>query len=260
MSDKVKENKNQIHYIYKIIFLCGYPCGRYYLGKRTYNGDDLTKDSYHGSGNFCKAYFKKYGIKEGITYIKQILEVNPSYEINKLREKIIIGDLWKTDLLCMNQKPGGDGGAIEGHIITKENIEKLKAANSVEVIQYDLNGKLLNIFNSIKEASESTGICAAKIASCANKSRFTCGNYIWRHLSDPLTKEELNKILKFRKIKTKSKRPVYRIDPITKQKTWYESVRAAARANNIQNSSIHATCSGKRCTAGGFEWKFDDVK
>ena len=81
------------HYIYKIIFLCGYPTGRYYLGKRTYHGENLQNDKYCGSGNFCKAYFKKYGAVYGETYIKEILEINPSYEVNKIREKAIIGDI-----------------------------------------------------------------------------------------------------------------------------------------------------------------------
>lgn len=57
-----------IYYIYKIHFLCGFPSGRYYIGKHKHTGD-LSNDKYTGSGNFCKAYFKKYGKKEGITYI-----------------------------------------------------------------------------------------------------------------------------------------------------------------------------------------------
>lgn len=82
-----------VHYIYKIHFLCGFPSGRYYIGRHTHKGNDLSKDKYTGSGNFCKAYFKKYGKKEGITYIKEILEINPSKQINLYRENIVIGDL-----------------------------------------------------------------------------------------------------------------------------------------------------------------------
>ena len=64
-----------IFYIYKIHFLCGFPSGRYYIGKHKHP-NDLKTDTYTGSGNFCKAYFKKYGKQEGITYIKEILEIN----------------------------------------------------------------------------------------------------------------------------------------------------------------------------------------
>lgn len=87
-----------IYYIYKIHFLRVFPSGRYYIGKHKHLGS-LNNDKYTGSGNFCKAYFKKYGKKEGITYIKEILEINPSEEINNEREELLIGDKYKTDPL-----------------------------------------------------------------------------------------------------------------------------------------------------------------
>lgn len=42
-----------IFYIYKIHFLCGFPSGRYYIGKHKHP-NDLKTDTYTGSGNFCK--------------------------------------------------------------------------------------------------------------------------------------------------------------------------------------------------------------
>lgn len=120
--------KYEICYIYKIHFLRGFPAGRYYIGKRVYNGKDISNDKYTGSGNFCKSYFKKYGKVEGDTYIKEILEINPSKEINDDREVIWIGDLWNTDSLCMNQNPGGEGGAIKGVKRSPETGERISRA------------------------------------------------------------------------------------------------------------------------------------
>ena len=45
------------YYIYKIHFLCGFPTGRYYIGKHIHYGT-LDTDKYAGSENFCKAYYK----------------------------------------------------------------------------------------------------------------------------------------------------------------------------------------------------------
>lgn len=254
--------KEKIHYIYKIYFLCGQPEGRYYLGKRTYSGKDINKD----------------------------------------REKVIIGDLWKTDPLCMNQKHGGDGGAIEGHAVsdefrkkvsmrmkgnkhnvgrkhtpeakekdriahlgnkyglghkmTDENKQRLIESNEIKVYQYDLNGVLINEFDSVKEASNKTGVCRTKISSCCSGSRLTSGGFIWKNQKIEISTSELEQIKSNTKFKSKDKRAVYKIDKITGEKTRYVSVREAARQNNIQNSSIYAVCSGKRCTAGGYEWKF----
>lgn len=82
-----------LHYIYKIIFLQGSPEGRYYLGKRSFGGDDIAKDTYSGSGSFCKAYFKACGKKLGETYLKEIVEANTCAKINASREAELIGEL-----------------------------------------------------------------------------------------------------------------------------------------------------------------------
>ena len=87
MSKKI----NKIYYIYKIHFLCGFPTGRYYLGKHVHRARSLKNDHYTGSGDFCFRYFAKYGTEEGVTYIKEILEVNPDARTNADREKIIPG-------------------------------------------------------------------------------------------------------------------------------------------------------------------------
>lgn len=83
----------KIYYLYKIVFLCGYPEGRYYLGKRAYAGNNVEKDSYAGSGSFPKAYFKCYGKHLNVTYTKEILEYNENAKRNGVREKEIIGNL-----------------------------------------------------------------------------------------------------------------------------------------------------------------------
>lgn len=123
--NKKKKERPKFYYIYKIHFLCGFPSGRYYIGKRTYRGLEIKNDLYTGSGNFCKSYFKKYGEISGVTYVKEILEINPSNKINLKREKFLIGDLWKTDPLCMNMVPGGIGSEQrKGHVQTSEEIAK----------------------------------------------------------------------------------------------------------------------------------------
>ena len=99
-----------IHYIYKIVFLCGSPQYRYYIGKRsTGEYDNWKEDPYAGSGVFCDNYFSEYGKILNKTYRKECLEENESFEINWEREKYWIGDLWKLDPLCMNKIAGGAG-------------------------------------------------------------------------------------------------------------------------------------------------------
>ena len=245
---KEKFKKEKICYIYKIHFLCGFPTGRYYLGKHK----GYIDDAYGGSGEFCRRYYKKYGKINGKTYIKEILEINPDVETNRVREILVIGDKWKTDPLCMNLKPGGDGHDEMSNF----NKERLAETNYKAVKQYSLSGDLIAEFNSIKEASISTNISHSKISACCTKSRYTAGGFIWRYKNDELLEDEIELINKNCKIKSAAKRPVYRIDINSGEKVWYESIREAARQINGHNSSISEVCLGKRKTADGYKWKF----
>lgn len=53
---------------------------------------------------------------------------------------------------------------------------------SKRVGQYSLNGELLNIYNSINEAGEQTGINKANIGQVCSNKRKTAGNFIWKFL------------------------------------------------------------------------------
>lgn len=56
----------------------------------------------------------------------------------------------------------------------KEDIRKKK------VIQYDLAGEKINVFDSIAEASKSTEINNSSIAKCCRGERKKAGNFIWK--------------------------------------------------------------------------------
>lgn len=227
-----------IHYIYKIIFLRGYPIGRYYLGKRSFNGNDLSKDNYSGSGSFCKAYFKKYGKHLGDTYLKEIVEINPSAEINKLREIAIIGDKYKTDLLCMNIVCGGGGGEL---------------CTAKAVLQYNLDGELIEIFSSETSAANFMNFknSSAISKACINKA-ITSGGFIWRFEDEPLKKSELKEIqIHSKPIKQYTEDGIF-------IKNW-NSIKEASENLNISATSIGEVCNHsnkKRHLAGGFLWSY----
>lgn len=56
----------------------------------------------------------------------------------------------------------------------KEDIRKKK------VVQYDFEGKTLNVFDSIIEASKQTEINKSSIAKCCRGERKKAGNFIWK--------------------------------------------------------------------------------
>lgn len=229
-----------IHYIYKIHFLCGFPSGRYYIGRHTHKGMDLSTDKYTGSGNFCKSYFKKYGKKEGITYLKEILEINPSKQVNLHREKIVIGDLWKTDPLCMNQCIGGIGVEKDTHVYEK-------------VIQFDLLGNIIKIWDSIVTAEQSLGISNIKTVCIGEK--YTAGKFIWRFVNDPFDKYPIPDIV-HANIKRRKKVVQYSIDGKF-IKLWNSTKESAEHYSNSKRASdwLQEAISGKAISWHGYIWR-----
>ena len=219
-----------IYYIYKIHFLCGFPSGRYYIGKHKHSGS-LSNDKYTGSSNFCKAYFKKYGKKEGITYIKEILEINPSEEINNKREELLIGDKYKIDPLCMNLVSGGAGIAPIAEI-------------SKAVVQYDYYGNFINEYKSQLEASTVVGLdTSSAISKCCISKQGSAGGFIWRFKGDPApTIKDIN----IHSI------PILQYNKSGDIIATFSSIIEASNITGICADSISGCCSHKRKSGGGY--------
>lgn len=66
------------------------------------------------------------------------------------------------------------------------NIKKAYEKNKIEIIQYDKNGNLLGIYNSIIEASKITNSNATHISLCAKGKQKTCNDYVWRYVNDEI--------------------------------------------------------------------------
>lgn len=75
----------------------------YYLGQHTTSN---LNDGYKGSGKRLLEYYKKY--PEDYTFI--ILEFYSNKAELNIAEQKLIGDLWKTDIYCLNRTAGGNGG------------------------------------------------------------------------------------------------------------------------------------------------------
>lgn len=219
-----------IFYIYKIHFLCGFPSGRYYIGKHKHP-NDLKTDTYTGSGNFCKAYFKKYGKQEGITYIKEILEVNPSEEINNEREALIIGDKYKVDPLCMNFVQGGSG------IMPNEKFS---------IVQYDMYGNIIKIHKTQSEAASFVGLKdSSGISKCCRTRKGSAGGYIWRFSKDPspIAIDAIHSV------------PVIQYNSKGSELATFSSITEASEITGIGEDSISACCMHRRKSGGGYIWR-----
>lgn len=91
---------------------------------------------------------------------------------------------------------------------TKEHQDKINKSRMKSVLQYDFNLNIVATYESIRQASEITGILYSSIQRCCKKERPSAGKFIWRYANEPLTIEELIQIKKRiqNRYKTKKKK------------------------------------------------------
>ena len=273
MSETKKNKfKKRYFYTYKITLLKGSLAGKYYYGQHiTYN----LNDGYCGSGTIIKSYYKKYRAIENITYVKEILKFYNDEKELDIAEKILIGDLWKTDDNCLNLKCGGQINPFYNKKHTIESINKMKKSHigqipvnldelkqlgyekSPTVDQYDKNGKFIKQWPHLIDASKELKIDSSSIIKVIKGKRVRAGGFVWRYKDEPFAKyRTTDKHTTPKNYVSKSKKPVAQFSKDGELINKYDSLKTASKNTNIDDSSIGAVCNNKRKTAGGYVWKF----
>ncbi len=72
-----------------------------------------------------------------------------------------------------------------GKKLSEETKEKIKAnSKRIKVCQYSLDGELLGIYNSQREAGRKLNIDNSTIGYCCKGKAKTAGGYIWRYYDE----------------------------------------------------------------------------
>ena len=133
------------------------------------------------------------------------------------------------------------------------------------VLQYDLNGKYINRYDTAKEAEEKTGTLRSTICTCLKGRKKTAGGYIWKYADDvdscdDLSMEEVSYYVRhdFNMNSVKSfYRKINQYDLNGVHINTYMSVTDACRSVGGRSSSCISACArGKRPTAYGYIWKY----
>lgn len=236
-----------LHYIYKITLLCGSLKGHYYIGKHSTIHPEWE---YYGSGRILHEYYKKYGRKKSITLIKEIIEYNNSSEENFEREKIILGDLWKTDPMCINLCAGGRGPA--GHIVTDEARKKMSYWRG-KTRPEETKKKMSESHKGVPKTPEH--IKHAADARRGKKIKPYPRSKEWnKHISESHMGEK-NPMYGKRGKELYNAIPV---DQYTLDGVFVKHWDCAADAKRVlgHGLSISDVCKGKRRQTGGFIWKY----
>lgn len=238
---------------------------------------------YKGYNKYLYKAFRKYGIDN---FMFEIIEKCEQYQLND-REIF-----WISHYDSANTKKGynitlGGDGCIkvdrnnvyklweDGYPIS-EIAEKLNAttmtigtilkdcptysykkamqrAQGVPVAQYDLYGNLIATYGSIVEAGEATKIKPSRIASvCKEGKRITTGGFQWRYLCDtPPSKQYIS---------VNHKKMVEQYNKNEVLMAVFDSIKQASAKTGINHSGISNCCNNKQKTAGGFIWRFKEIK
>ena len=133
----------------------------------------------------------------------------------------------------------------------KEEMKKVttdRSSQMKKVIKYDINGKILDIYDSISEACEKNGLSkSSKIGDCCKGKQLTCGGFVWRFFDQ-------------NDINSTSKSQIYQIDQYGNYKE-FPSIVDAIKYNkqygiDLHAAGIYACCVGTRESHGNFFWKY----
>jgi hypothetical protein len=158
---------------------------------------------------------------------------------------------WGFDL--KNQNMGGGGPNQHSHKVKKQigAIHKGNSHASKSVLQFSLEGKLVNEYSSATFAQELFNQ-PQSISKACNGYNISAHNHLWCYKSD-YTKELIeNKINIYNKFRTKIQQ--YNLDGEFIRE--FTSQTDAAKSLNKPTSAINECCKGKRKQAYGYKWKY----
>ena len=146
-------------------------------------------------------------------------------------------------------------------VIAKKMSNTKRAKYGKRVCEIDENKNILNIWDSLAEAGEDTGLDRFKISNVCNGTRLTTGNRIFRFLDNEdkiiEPKAKVNQVQSNRI--TKSSKKVVKMNDNNEELQIYNSIALAAADNNCDASGISKVCNGRRNKCGGFKWKYQTM-
>ena len=163
----------------------------------------MYKEDYDTYG-FNIDFYSNYKIKK---CFKKVYQISLSGEVinifDNIKEAVEKTNVSKKSIesCCDTNKP--ESKTAKGFIfcydeefnkLGLENILKSRqkyTSNSKPVLQYNKDGKFINEYNSVGEASRITGANSSHIASCCRQERKTAKDYIWKYKEEVMLWQSL---------------------------------------------------------------------
>ena len=142
--------------------------------------------------------------------------------------------------------------------IAKKMSDTKRAKYGKRVCEIDENKNILEVWDSLAEAGEKTGLDRFKISDVCNGKRLTTGNRVFRFLDEAdnilIPVEKVNQVQTNRI--TKASKKVVKMTLEGEILQVYDSIALAAADTGCDSSAISKVCRGQRNKCGGFKWEF----
>jgi len=220
----------------------------FYIGKGTGNRLEMSKKEFNSS-NKHKARILEKIINKNMTVSTLKYRENLSEEMALSIEADLIKKIGRKDLgmgplsnLCDGGK--GSAGELPG---------KWKS-----VAKYDINGRLIEIYSSVKKAADDNNLPQGNIGRVCNGKRDTCGGFVWRFTNGEEIPKINSKKLKERTQNGNTKVKVSQYDLEGKYIESYNSIKECSKKTGCSSSKIVLVCQGKRKQTKGFIFKYEE--
>lgn len=219
---------------------------------RNHKEASINEKDHHYNYPLMKA-FRQYGVDN---FIFEIIET-----VNTFEEMIEHEHNWIVKENCVypfgyNQTENTNSPMFDPNIAKKMS-ETKREKYGKKICEINVNGEILNTWNSLAEAAEETRLNRFKISAVCSGTRLTTGERIFRFIENNTIVEPEKKVNQTQNNRiTKTSKKVIKLNDNNEELQIYDSIALAAKANNCDASGISKVCNGKRKKCGGFKWKY----
>ena len=139
--------------------------------------------------------------------------------------------------------------------------------NSKRILQYNLNGEFIKMWDSISQASKAIGCSESTLASCLHGRIKSCKGFMWKYYDveivqniPPINRKIANN--RGHRGPQKNKRACRKIVQCTPDgkfvKEWNSYIELVSETG-YDNGNIYACINGRRKSSYGYVWKYSDI-
>lgn len=249
--------------MYQIYKITNQKNGMVYIGSsieverrwRQHKEASINEKDYHYNYPLMVA-FREFGIAN---FTFEVIDTLPTWEA-----MIEAEHNWILKENCVVPNGYNQTDKTDSHIfdpaIAKKMSDTKRKKYGKRVCEIDSTKNILNIWNSLAEAGEDTGLDRFKISNVCNGTRLTTSNRTFRFLDDKNQiiepEAKVNQVQSNRITKTSRRVGAYDKDNNLIQE--FDSLQLAAQFCGGNSSTISAVCRGKRNSHKNYIWRYLD--